>query len=85
MLGGMLCPGWESNSINGPKQRMQERANSVECFQRRHPPEEDEWGSGDGREDHGDGFELSMAEIARQVGVATSSIPKAVARLEEEG
>jgi hypothetical protein len=28
---------------------------------------------------------LSMAEIARQVGVATSSIAKAVARLEEEG
>ena len=32
----------------------------------------DEWG-------------LSMAEIARHVGVTTSSIAKAVARLEEEG
>jgi len=33
----------------------------------------------------GDGFGLSMAEIARHVGVTTSGIPKAVARLEEEG
>ena len=30
----------------------------------------------------GDGFGLSMAEIARHVGVTTSSIAKAVARLE---
>jgi DNA-binding MarR family transcriptional regulator len=33
----------------------------------------------------GDGFGLSMAEIARHVGVTTSGIAKAVARLEEEG
>jgi len=33
----------------------------------------------------GDGFGLSMAEIARHVGVTTSGIAKAFARLEEEG
>jgi DNA-binding MarR family transcriptional regulator len=33
----------------------------------------------------GDGFGLSMAEIARHIGVTTSGIAKAVARLEEEG
>jgi DNA-binding MarR family transcriptional regulator len=33
----------------------------------------------------GDGFELSMVEIARHVGVTTSGMAKAVARLEEEG
>jgi DNA-binding MarR family transcriptional regulator len=33
----------------------------------------------------GDGFGLSMAEIARHVGVTTSGIAKTVARLEEEG
>jgi len=33
----------------------------------------------------GDGFGLSMAEMARHVGVTTSSIAKAFARLEEEG
>ena len=33
----------------------------------------------------GDGFGLSLAEIARQVGVTTSGIAKAVARLEKEG
>ena len=32
-----------------------------------------------------DGFGLSMAEIARHVGVTTSGIAKAVARLEEDG
>jgi DNA-binding Lrp family transcriptional regulator len=32
-----------------------------------------------------DEFRLSMAEIARHVGVTTSGIAKAVARLEEEG
>jgi DNA-binding Lrp family transcriptional regulator len=32
-----------------------------------------------------DGFGLSMAEIARNVGVTTFSIGKEVARLEEEG
>ena len=32
-----------------------------------------------------DDLGLSMAEIARHVGVTTSSIAKAVARLEEEG
>jgi len=34
---------------------------------------------------HEDGFGLSMAEIARHVGVTTSGIAKAVAPLEEEG
>jgi len=33
----------------------------------------------------GDGFGLSMPEIARHVGVTTPGIAKAVARLEEEG
>jgi len=33
----------------------------------------------------GDGFGLSMAEIARHVGVTASGLAKAVARLEEEG
>jgi DNA-binding MarR family transcriptional regulator len=33
----------------------------------------------------GDGFGLSLAEIARHVGVTTSGITQAVARLEEEG
>jgi DNA-binding MarR family transcriptional regulator len=33
----------------------------------------------------GDGLGLSMAEIARHVGVTTSGYAKAVARLEEEG
>ena len=33
----------------------------------------------------GDGFGLSMAEIAGRVGVTKSSIAKAVARLEEDG
>ena len=33
----------------------------------------------------GDGFGLSMAEIAPHVGVTTSGIAKTVARLEEEG
>jgi len=33
----------------------------------------------------GGGFGLFMAEIARHVGVTTSGLAKAVARLEEEG
>ncbi|MGA2958339.1 MAG: hypothetical protein ABSF48_21755 [Thermodesulfobacteriota bacterium] len=33
----------------------------------------------------GNGFGLSMAQIARIVAVTTSSIAKAAARLEEEG
>ena len=33
----------------------------------------------------GDGFGLSMAKIARHVGVTTSGIAKAVVRLEEDG
>ena len=33
----------------------------------------------------GDGFGLSLAEIARHVGVTTSGIAKTVTRVEEEG
>jgi len=33
----------------------------------------------------GDGFGLSLAEIARHISVTTSGIAKAVARLEKEG
>jgi hypothetical protein len=46
--GGHFFP--NGKVINGSKQRVQERTNSVEFAQRRHLPEEDECGSCDGGE-----------------------------------
>ena len=43
--GGTVVPGGEISG--GARQKVEENTNSAECVQVRHPPEEDELGSGD--------------------------------------
>ena len=64
---------------------MQERTDQRERAHRGQWAEEGEYGSGQDSEKRGmDELKSSLLEIGRHVGMTTSSIAKALARLEEE-